>query len=332
MKKGIYIMNEAHFELVYPAKVQAEIAQRVEMIGPRFTAAEVNADLSILQDVDVILSGWGGLQLTEEVLAAAPKLKAVFHAGGTVKGIVTDAFWERDIVITTANLANAIPVAEYTLSQILFSLKSGWQFVRELRATQSYPTKPFHHIAGGFNSVVGLISFSTIAKEVAKLLEPFHTNVLVYDPYATMKDADKYNLTLCTLEELFEHADVVSLHTPLLPETEGMIKGAHFELMKQNATFINTARGAIVNETEMIDVLKKRTDLTAILDVVHPEPPAKGSPLYTMDNIVLTPHIAGSEGKECERMGTFMLAELKRFTQKLPLQYEVTKEQFKTMA
>lgn len=111
-----------------------------------------------------------------------------------------------------------------------------------------------------------------------------------------------------------------------------MIDKKYFEMMKENAVFINTARGAIVNESEMIEVLKKRKDITAYLDVVYPEPPAKDSLLYELENVFLTPHIAGSEGNEVARMGQFMLDELKRFVKNEPLKYEITKSMYERMA
>src|SRR5690606_8819626 len=114
-------------------------------------------------------------------------------------------------------------------------------------------------------------------------------------------------------------SDVVSLHSPWLPETVGMITGDHFRQMKPYASFINTARGAIIREAEMIAVLQDRPDLTALLDVTYPEPPAPGSPLYTLPNVVLTPHIAGSMDMECRRMGRYMVDELQRFLHDEPL-------------
>ncbi|MBZ0295568.1 MAG: glycerate dehydrogenase, partial [Anaerolineae bacterium] len=110
------------------------------------------------------------------------------------------------------------------------------------------------------------------------------------------------------------------------------ITGAHFHMMKPNATFINTARGAIVREDEMIEVLQQRPDITALLDVTYPEPPVAGSPLYTLPNVMLTPHIAGSMAEECHRMGYYMLEELERYVAGEPLRYQITREQFEHMA
>lgn len=332
MIKGLFVMNEKFVDLVYPAFVQQEIKEAVNIISPPLSAQEVLQDPSILQDVEVLFSGWAGLQFDEELLKAAPNLKAIFHAAGSIKPIVTDAFWEKDIMITSAYLANSVPVAEYTLSQILFSLKKGWQFVADVRNNRAYPQKPYHHIAGGFGSTVGLISLSTIGRKVNELLQHFDVNVLIYDPFLDSEEAAALNMEQCSLEEIFERSDVVSLHTPLLPETIGMITGEHFKVMKDHATFINTARGAIVKEDELIEVLKERQDITAILDVTNPEPPITESPLYELENVILTPHIAGSEGAECGRMGAYMLEELKRYQQSEQLKWQISKEKFKTMA
>jgi D-isomer specific 2-hydroxyacid dehydrogenase, NAD binding domain len=127
-------------------------------------------------------------------------------------------------------------------------------------------------------------------------------------------------------------SEVVSLHTPWLPETEGMIRGSHLASMKRNATLINTSRGAVVWEAEMIEVLEQRPDLWAVLDVTHPEPPEPGSRLYDLPNLVLTPHIAGSLGSECRRMGCLVVDELRRYVAGVPLEHEITRERAALMA
>lgn len=137
---------------------------------------------------------------------------------------------------------------------------------------------------------------------------------------------------MVSLTELFATSDIVSLHSPLLPETTGMITGELIRSMKSAATFINTARGAIVRENELIDALRERTDLTAILDVTYPEPPVPESRLYDMDNIVITPHIAGSAGTEVARLGVAKLSEALKYINGEPLQYQITEEKYHHMA
>ncbi|MFD2656968.1 hydroxyacid dehydrogenase [Gracilibacillus thailandensis] len=331
MKKAIYVMDQRSFDLVYPKFVREEIEQLVDIVAEPINKEQMLDDLSVLQEVEILLTGWGCPALDERLLEHAPNLKAVLYAAGSIKTVATEAAWERGILFTTAVSANGQPVAEFTLSQILFCLKNGWQFVRSIEATQQYPAKPFA-IKGAYRSVVGLISLSTVGRHTVELLKPFDIDILAYDPFVSEEEANQLGVKLCSLEDIFHKADVVSLHTPLLEETIGMITANHFSVMKQGASFINTARGAVVREKEMIDVLQHRTDITAVLDVTDPEPPVQGSPLYQMQNVVLTPHLAGSEGEECGRMGAYMLEELKRYINEEPLQWSVSKQQFQKMA
>ncbi|MEG0498187.1 hydroxyacid dehydrogenase [Carnobacterium sp. CS13] len=317
---------------VYPDDVQNEIRTLVEITALPLSKQEVEEDKTILNDIDFIFSSWGGPTLDEDFLKHAPKLKALFYAAGSVKKIVTEDSWKAGIKIMNANVANAIPVAEYALSQILFSLKDGWQMTRKLRETKVYPEIPYINVVGAYKSTVGLISLSAVGRKTIELLQPFDLEVIAYDPFVSEEEAKELNVKLCSLEEVFQKSDVVSLHSPLLKETTGMITGELIVSMKDYATFINTARGAIVKEDEMVEILKRRTDLTAILDVTCPEPPPKTSMLYTLPNVVLTPHIAGSMGGEMGRMGAYMLEELKRYLDNKPLDWEITEEAFKHMA
>lgn len=330
--KGLFIMGEAPFEWVYPSTIRQQIEDLVGMDIPFLTKDQVKENKSILKDVEVVFSGWGGPALDEAFLAAAPRLKAVFYAAGTVKNIATQASWKRNIRIFNAAEANAIPVTEYALSQILFSLKNGWSYVRNIQRDRAYPGKSTSAGAGAFGSTVGIISLSKIGRRVCELLEPFDVEVIAYDPYVNEEAAGSLGVELCSLKEVFQRADVVSLHTPLLEETRGMITGQHFSLLKPNASFINTARGAIVREDEMIEVLMNRGDITAVLDVTYPEPPLSGSPLFTLPNVVLTPHIAGSKGPECARMGQSMLDEFQRYLRNEPLKCEVKEKDIGIMA
>src|SRR5690625_278619 len=114
--KCLFVMTKGFVDLVYPADIRKEILQQAKEVAPPMSAEELYANKEILQDVEVIFSGWGGPTFDQKLLEAAPQLKAIFYAAGTIKNIVTDAFWERDIQITSAYEANAVPVAEYTLS------------------------------------------------------------------------------------------------------------------------------------------------------------------------------------------------------------------------
>jgi phosphoglycerate dehydrogenase-like enzyme len=330
MQNGLILLNEGAFELIYGAEYQAEIGRRVRLLAEPLTSAQVLLRPDLLAEVEVIFSGWGAPNMDEAFLRSAPKLVAVFYGAGSIRGFTSEAFWARKIVITSAYAMNAVPVAEYTLATILLSLKNFWKQAHEARTLGRFIERV--PCAGGFGSKVGLVSLGMIGRLVRERLRPFDLKVLAYDPFVTAEQAQSLGVELVTLPEIFQQCDVVSLHTPWLKETEGMIRGQHFELMKKHATFLNTARGAVVNEGEMIAVLKDRPDLHVLLDVTYPEPPAPDSPLWTLPNVVLTPHIAGSQDGECRRMGQLMIDEYDRWCGGAKMQWALTKEKAELLA
>lgn len=330
MLKGLYILGEGNFDKIYGPEEQHDISKYVDIYASPQTAQSVKSNLDILKEADVIFSGWGAPLLDEEFLNSAQNLKVIFYGAGSIKAFTTDAFWQRNILITSAYAANAVPVAEYSLSQILFCLKRGWHYAMCIKQSGKYPPREF--VPGAFRSTVGIVSLGMIGSIVCKLLMPFDVNVIAYDPYAKEQAASDLNVELCSLDEVFSKADVVSLHTPWLKETEKMVTGKHFDSMKPGSSFINTSRGAVVDEKEMIDVLKRRMDLYAVLDVTYPEPPDEGSELYTLPNVILTPHIAGAMDNECRRMGRYMVEELQRYIEGKSMKWSITEEKSLIMA
>ena len=323
MLKGLYILDTSSYDLIYGQAERIDIAELVDLYAPQQTRHSVQQNPGILHEAEVILSGWGAPLMDGAFLAAAPRLGAVFYGAGSIRGIVTEAFWDRGIVICSGWAANAEPVAEYTVAQVFMCLKRVWQYARDVRDARKF----LRHlkVPGGYESTVGIISLGMVGRRVCELLRLCDLKLLAYDPFVAPAEAAKLNVELCSLEEVFRRADVVSLHTPWLKETERMVTGAHFASMKPGASFINTARGAIVREGELIEVLKARQDLLAVLDVTYPEPPAPDSPLYTLPNVILTPHIAGSMDGECRRMGRYMVEELRRYVKGEPLRWSISR-------
>ena len=308
--KAIYLLGADPYSWIYGEPERQRIAQLVDIYAPPQTPDSVAENPAVLAEAEVLLSGWGCPRLTAELLDAAPNLKLVLYGAGTIKSLVTDEFWARGIPIVSAWHGNAVPVSEFSLAHILLALKSVWQHVHLLRSEKAWRRLP---IAGGYESTVGLVSLGAIGKIMVQRLHTFDVKVIAYDPFVTAEQGAALGVEMVSLDELFRRADVVSVHTPWLKETEGLITGAHIASMKPYSTFINTSRGAVVCETEMLDVLKDRPDLVAVIDVTYPEPPAPDSPLYTLPNVLLTPHIAGAIHNECRRMGQMMIAELERF-------------------
>lgn len=330
MQKGLIILDKQAFELIYGDDHKTRIARRVDLLAEPMTKEQAAARPDLLSQVEVIFSGWGAPKMDAEFMAATPNLKAVFYGAGSIRHFTSEAFWDRKVTITSAYAMNAVPVAEYTLATILLSLKNFWKHAYLTKRDGRFPARV--PCAGAFGSKVGLISLGMIGRLVRERLRPFDLEVLAYDPFVTPEQATVLGVEMVSLEEIFKQCDIVSLHTPWLKETEGMVCGAHFEAMKPHATFLNTARGAVVNESEMIAVLQKRTDLTAWLDVTYPEPAAPDSPLWTMPNVVLTPHIAGSQNGECRRMGRLMIDEFDRWSRGDNLKWAISKEKAALLA
>ena len=328
---ALFIFNPDFFDAVYAPKERDDLRTMVQFPERCFSADEIITRPDLLAETELIYSSWGGPLLTQEFLNASPRLKSIFYAAGSIRSIVTEAFWERNIPITSAYAANAIPVAEFALAQIILSLKGVWTYHSEMRRIHRYPDSAQRQPPGIYGQTVAIISMGVIGRLLRERMRPFDFRVIAYDPYLPAASAAELDVELVSLEEAFACADVVSLHSPLFEETAGMITGKLIRSMKRGATLINTARGGIVNEPEMIDALKKRPDLLALLDVTESEPPEEDSPLYVLPNVALTPHIAGSTGADRRRMGGYMIDETRRFLNGENLRWRITREKMARM-
>jgi phosphoglycerate dehydrogenase-like enzyme len=286
-----------------------------------------------LRTAEVLITSWGCPPLDAATVAAAPELRAVLHAAGSVRAHVTDAVFDRGILVTTAADANAEPVARYTLAAILWSLKRVPFLAAEARRHLdgwAY-TDPRRSELSGTGRTVALVGFSRIGRRVAALLRSFpDIRVLVVDPVADPTQIIQAGAEPTPLAEAIPRADVLSLHAPLLPETRRMIGAAELSALSPGATLVNTARGELIDPSAL--ELACLSGLQAILDVTDPEPLPTSSPLYGLPNVVLTPHVAGSLGAETRLMTASALTELERYTAGLPPLTSVTAESLRVQA
>jgi phosphoglycerate dehydrogenase-like enzyme len=331
MLNALYVLEPRWQRVIYPESIDRELAANdVVFVAPPQTDESILKNPALLAEVDVILTSWGMVRLDAEILARAPRLRAVFHAAGSIRYFTTPEFWSRNITVSTAHAVNAVPVAEYTLAAILFGLRRGWHYASNIR--QSLGNWWDNELPGSYGTTVALVSLGAIGRLVREHLRRFDVRVIVHDPFLSATDAATLDVERVSLEEAFARAEVVSLHTPLLPETRGLVRAAHFAAMKSGATFINTARGAVIRESELIDVLRQRPDLHALLDVTDPEPPVPDSPLFDLPNVTLTPHIAGTCAAESPRLGRAMVDDLLRWKRGEPLRYSVNEAQAARLA
>ncbi len=298
-----------------------------------YTRAELLSEPEKFADVKYGFSTWGMPVLTEEEIALClPKLEAVFYGAGSVQAFARP-FLSRGIKVFSAWAANAVPVAEYTVAQIVLANKGFFRSSR-LFSAGDHPgaRKAFKCYWGNYGACVGIIGAGMIGKLVINMLKAYDLKVLVFDPFLPDEKAAELGVEKCSLAELFARSAVVSNHLANNEQTKGMLNGALFNSMLPNAVFLNTGRGAQVVEADLIATLKARPDLTAVLDVTFPEPPVEGSELYGLDNCILTPHIAGSAGDEVRRMGKYMQKEYEKYINGKPCEYEVSMKMLETMA
>lgn len=312
--KAIFLCdNDTKINYVYSQEQQKQIAEITDLMPGRLCSA--NFDSMDLSELEVIFSTWGMMCFTEEQLAKMPRLKAVFYAAGA-----TDSFarplLNHGIRLVSAWKANAIPVAEFTVAQIILSLKN--YFANSQAITERSGWRQEMAGPGCYGEMVALIGAGAISNKVQELLKSFSLNVIVVPSRPERRTV--------SLEEVFRKAYVVSNHLPNREDNRKVLSKEMFASMRKNATFINTGRGAQVDEAGMIEVLKQRPDLTVLLDVTDPEPPQEGSELYTLPNVRLSSHIAGSLNDEVHRMADYVIDDYKRFVNGEKLVNEVTEQ------
>lgn len=312
----------------------ARIGEVADVVDPEPISAwdDPRAD-DLLAQAEVILGHWGCPRIDADVVARAPRLGLVAYAAGTVKGVVTEAVFDRGIRVTSGATANAEPVAELTLATILLAGKDVfWRrdalrdpSLKGFRKRAEVPT-------GNWGKTIGIVGASLIGRRVIELLAPFpHLEVVLYDPFVTPAEAADLGVDLRGLDELCATVDILSIHAPELPATRHMIGAAQLAALRTGATVINTARGSLVDHDALTAELATGR-LYAVLDVTDPEPLPDDHPLRSLPNVFLTPHLAGTQGTELARMTDHAVAEIRRWTLGEVAGNEVTRERLATMA
>ena len=278
----------------------------------------------LLAEAEILITGWGAPYVGPEILAAAPHLRLVAHAAGTVKGVIDDRIFEAGILVSHAAEANAVPVAEFTLAAIIFAGKHVFRFrdfyVADRNRDRTHPMQ--REAIGNYRRTVGIIGASRIGRRVIELLKPFDYRLMLSDPTLDAAEAASLGTVKVDLDELMRQSDIVSLHAPSLPSTRHMIDAGRLALMKDGATLINTARGALIDEAALLSALKTGR-IDAVIDVTDPEVPETASAFYDLPNVFLTPHIAGAVGLERTRLGEMAADEIERFASGQPLLYQI---------
>ena len=333
-KQAIFFNDDSwRFPMLYPEELRARIRARADFSDEIYSSKDLDdpALAGLFARTRVIFSSWGMPALTEKQIEAHfPNLEAVYYAAGTVQYFARP-FLKRGVRVFSA--ANGVPVVEFTVAQIVLAGKGYFQSLRRYRERDRKAAFAYTmSLPCNYNIRVGILGAGVIGREVMARLKAYQYEVLAYDPYVSDEVLSSLGAKRASLEEIFSTCQIISNHVANLPATVGMIDGKLLHSMLPNAAFINTGRGAQVVESELIAALKACPDRTALLDVTWPEPPEEGSEFYTLPNVFLTPHIAGSQNNEWARMALYMVEEFERTEDHLPVRYEVTEKMLETMA
>jgi D-3-phosphoglycerate dehydrogenase len=231
-------------------------------------------------------------KVTDDLMARAPMLKVIGRAGMGVDNIDVAAATSRGIAVLNTPGANTISAAEHTFA-LLLSLLRRIPWATERLRQKSWDRQAFSgtELHG---KTLGTLGLGRIGRHVVGLARAFGMEVLAFDPFVTQSAVSNLGVTFATLPEVLQRADVLSLHMPLNDDTRRIINGETLALMKPTTVLINTARGGLIDEEELIAALDAGRLSGAALDVFEAEPLAPDSPLRTCDRVVLTPHLAAS--------------------------------------
>lgn len=282
-----------------------------------------------LRDVHAIVASWGSCLYDERVLDAAPNLQIVCYAAGSIRHVTAPAVFERGVKVTHAAQVIAESVAEHTLTVVLLLLRRVHEFDAVIRAGGWRETLGAHgrELYGKCHGIVGA---SMVGRSLIPLLRPFGVRILVFDPFLSSDQARELGVEKSDLPELMRNSDVISLHAPILSETENMISREMVRSIKDDAVFVNNARSWLVDMDALLEELQKER-FDAALDVFDEEPLPPESPFRRLKRTILTPHAAGHTVESRSRLVGAMVDELERFIQNRPLLYDVTPARLKSM-
>lgn len=317
-----FAMSDDAFRRVFPEPRLRHFAEVADIAG-HVTEFRSGAARRMIADVEVLVTGWGAPAIDDTVLHAAPQLRAILHAAGSVKGFLDPTVMAQGVRVSTAAAANAVPVAEFTVAMIVLAGKRVLPIAaRYRRVRDEFDIEREFPGLGNHGQRIGIVGASTIGRIVIDMLRAYKFEVVVHDPYLSADEARALGVGLVDLDELLATSDVVSVHAPSLPSTRNLIDARGIGMLRRGATLVNTARGELIDQ----DALTLRVvagEIFAILDVTVPWTLEPRHPLYDAEHALLTPHIAGSLGTELARLSATALAELRRWAAGEPLAHEI---------
>ena len=303
-RPGVYIHRVgAAYNRYMNGANEAELAAFADVVSDGPTSAVRSSDdlVARMRGCDAILSLAGGWtdEITAEVLNSVGTIKliCIAHWGGQL----VDAAREANITLIEGSNANTLAVAEWTLTAALMGIRKLQYFDRALKSGSPWG-EPRREVGLLCESTVGIVGLGRIGSHCARHFGALGANVIAYDPYWTQEGAVKLGVSLVSLDDLLRSSHVISLHLPVTAETTGLLGAREFALVRDRAVFINSSRAALYDEAAFIAELRRRR-FSAYVDVFEQEPLPSEHPFRAMENVVITPHIAGDNNAMCLRCG-----------------------------
>jgi len=328
MKKLLVtIPDNAVKDTFLPASVRARL-ERLFAVDYNETGRQYEKEelKTLLLGYDAVLTGWGTRMLDKEVLSENMRLRLIAHTGGSVGNLVDGYAYEKGITVLSGNRLYAESVAEGTIAYMLTALRRIPDYMN--RVKNGLWRTEADEWEGLLDKTVGIIGLGSISTILIEMLRVFRVKIKVYPGYEISEETlKKLGVRKASLDEIFGSCDIVSVHAALNDETRGMIGKTHFERLKDNALFINTARGDILDEKALTEELQKNR-FRAVLDVYHEEPLPENSPLRTLSNVYAVPHMGGPTSDRRPFITEALIDEMRRFFDgETGLELKITKEQ-----
>ncbi|MEJ8734080.1 MULTISPECIES: 2-hydroxyacid dehydrogenase [Mediterraneibacter] len=284
------------------------VARRIEEEGPDWVTYSEEY-LKVMEDCEILVIMYNGVN--KVLLERAKKLKYIAVMRSGLENVDVEECKKRGIKVSNCPGKVSEPVSEMACTMILDVMRNVTVVNKNWKAGDGFQAVESSKLS--CETTVGIVGFGIIGKKVAKKLSGFDFKFIAYDPFANKEDAQKLGVELVSLEELMSNADIITVHARLLPATENLIDEKEIALMKPSAYLINTARAGLVNEDALIEALKDHKIKGASLDVFKEEPLPDDHILHQLENVILTPHMAGNAGDVMLLSVKMMMEEIERY-------------------
>lgn len=311
-------------------KTLAKLKELGEVSVNETDKTEIETIKQIIKNADIAITSWGNTQMTAEILDCAPNLKLVAHAAGSVKGIVSDELYKRNIKIVSCARVLSHGVSETALGLTISAAKNIFNFNEDIK--NGGWVDDYSVITELFDIKIGVVGCGFAGAHYIELLQNFDVDIMAYDPFVPAEKIEKLGAQKVDLETIFRESDIISLHAPSIESTHHMINHSTLGMMKDRVILINTARGSLVDENALVEHMNSGKIKYACLDVTDPEPPLPDSPLRKIPNCIMTPHLAGLANNGKRKIGAYAYKEILRLLQGQPLESEITQDMLATIA